>query len=255
MNVDLDRALAMSAALCANTNSLQFLVIPGAPYSKSRPRFSRNGSVYVKVEDRVQEERTAVFLKQKFRQPMTGNVALGCIFYRPNRQRIDADNMLKHVCDAANGVAYLDDSQVTAVMATVELDADNPRTVIIIGEHATSMTRGTDATKPCEHCGNPITLIGRKTAKRFCNAECTTAHRGQLLAEPVPCKHCEKPFKRATRAQTMCSPQCRADYLRDRRRGKAAPRSKCEDCQKTLTHTRGGRCRDCWRTARSAGVA
>lgn len=252
---DLERALAMCAVLSSNTDNMTFVVLPGEPYSKSRPRFSRNGRTYIKKEDREQEEATALRLRQVFKQPKTGNVALGCIFFRSSRQRIDADNMLKHVCDAANGIVYLDDSQVTAVLGIIELDAGSPRTVVMIADHTTTMTRGSDATKPCEQCGTPISLIGSKRPKRFCSPACSTTSRGQCLTEPVPCAQCSQPFRRTTTAQKMCSPKCRADSRRNKLKEKAQPRSECLDCGKTLAHTRGGRCRSCWRTARSAGVA
>lgn len=252
---DIERALAMCAVLSPGTDDMTYLVLPGDPYSKSRPRFSRNGRTYVKKEDREREEATALRLRQVFKQPKTGNVALGCIFFRSSRQRIDADNMLKHICDAANGIVYDDDSQVTAVLGIVELDIDTPRTIVMVADHFTTMTRGTDATKPCEQCGAPVSVIGRKTPKRFCSPACTTANRGQGLAEPVLCAQCKQPFRRTTTAQTMCSPACRADSRRNKLKEKAQPRSECLDCGKALAHTRGGRCRPCWRVARSAGVA
>lgn len=245
---DFDRALAMCSVLSAGTDNMTFLVLPGDPYSKSRPRFSRNGKTYVKKEDRQQEEVTALRLRQYFKQPKTGNVALGCIFFRSNRQRIDADNMLKHVCDAANGIVYLDDSQVTAVLGIVELDAEHPRTIIVIADHVTTMTRGTDATVPCQQCSTPISVIGRKTPPEFCSRTCRNKANGLDLSTPVPCAHCAKPFKRTTQAQKMCSPECRANHLRGQRKAKAKPRSTCPDCGKQLAHTRGGRCRDCWRS-------
>lgn len=244
---DLSRALDMCAVLSANTDTMTFLVLPGDPYSKSRPRFSRNGKAYVKKEDRQQEEATALRLRQVFKQAKTGNVALGCVFFRSNRQRIDADNMLKHVCDAANGIVYVDDSQVTAVLGVVELDAENPRTIVMVADHITTMTRGTDATIPCKQCTTPMSVIGRKKPPEFCSRTCRNKANGLDLSEPILCAHCQNPFKRTTKAQTMCSPECRASHLRGRRKSAAKPRSNCPDCGTQLSHTRGGRCRDCWR--------
>lgn len=117
------------------------VVIDGVPPIKERPRFS-NGRVYAK--DGNAERSTAYYLKSVIRQPYTGNVALVCIFYRPDRRIVDADNMLKHVCDSANGVLWLDDSQCTAKLGIVELDADQPRTVIAVARHSSTLKRGTD---------------------------------------------------------------------------------------------------------------
>jgi Holliday junction resolvase RusA-like endonuclease/ssDNA-binding Zn-finger/Zn-ribbon topoisomerase 1 len=244
---DLERALDLCGALCADSDTMRFLVIPGAPYSKSRPRSSRDGHVYVKKQDRQQEDLTGWYLRTLFSRPLTGNVALGCIFFRPNRQRIDADNMLKHVCDAASGIVYHDDEQVTGITGLIELDADNPRTVIMVGEHTTTLTRGTDATTPCPECGQPMSLIGRTARPEFCSRTCRNKADGLDLTEPVPCAQCSKPFKRTTRAQKLCSPQCRADRLRNAHKNRATPNSRCAECNKQLSHKRGGRCRDCWR--------
>ncbi|MCX4606900.1 RusA family crossover junction endodeoxyribonuclease [Streptomyces anulatus] len=246
---DLTRALAMCAALSPQSDGMTYLVLPGDPYSKSRPRFSRNGKTYVKKEDRDHEQLTGLRFRQVFKQPKTGNVALGCIFFRPNRQRIDADNMLKHVCDAANGIVYLDDSQVTAVLGIVELDAENPRTVVMVADHVSTLTRGTDAMVPCEFCREPMVVVGKNKARRYCGKACTYKARGHDLSVLVPCRQCSKPFRRTTVAQKMCSPECRADSVRGRNKARAQPRSECTECGKKLAHTRGGRCRNCWRAA------
>lgn len=244
---DFQRSFDLCEALCADSQSMRFLVIPGDPYSKARPRFRRNGHAYVGKEDRRQEEITRLFLRRAFDQPMTGNVALGCIFFRPNRQRIDADNMLKHVCDSANGIVYLDDSQVTAILGLVELDPGNPRTVVMIGEHHTTLTRGSDATKPCEHCGTPFSIVGASTSRRYCSHSCFRQANGQAdLSEPVPCKNCGQPFRRKRSAQVVCSNECRIELRRGQAR-RGIPMSRCEECGKQLAHRRGGRCRDCWR--------
>lgn len=243
---DTERALRLCEALAPGTGEMKIVVIGGEPPSKSRPRFTRNGKPYRTREDVDAEKRTAFHLRQIFTEPWTGNIALGCVFFRPNKQRIDVDNMLKHVCDAANGIAWIDDSQVTAVYGVAELDIEHPRTVLIFARHRSTLTRGTDNTKPCEYCGTPFPMVGR-TTKRFCTAACSYKARGYDLSEPVPCKHCGEPFRRKTKAQIMCSRECRADHMRGRNRARGIPRSKCADCGKSLSHSRGGRCRDCWR--------
>jgi Holliday junction resolvase RusA-like endonuclease len=122
------------------TAPMHLVVIPGKPAVKSRPRFAR-GRAHSKPEDRAAETRTAWHLKAVVHQPLTGNVGIVCVFYRPDRRVVDADNMVKHVCDAANGVLWRDDSQCTAIAGVVELDAASPRTVIAIGGHNSSLIR------------------------------------------------------------------------------------------------------------------
>lgn len=82
-----------------------------------------------------------MFLRNAVRRPFTGNVGLVCLFFRPDRQRIDVDNLLKHVCDAANGVLWVDDTQCTAIAGVIGLDRDDPRTVIAVGVHESTMIR------------------------------------------------------------------------------------------------------------------
>lgn len=245
---DSSRGLTLLGMLCPDTNWSRLLVIPGEPYSKSRPRFARSGRAYTKPADREREEYVRAYLRRTFDKPQTGNVALGCVFFRSNRQRIDADNLLKHICDAANGILFLDDSQVTAITAFVELDLANPRTLLVVGQHISTMTRGTDNTAPCERCGAPIKLGGPKHKKRFCGNDCSRASRATDLSEPIPCRNCGNPFRRKTTSQQTCSSECSTEMLRGvARETEARPLSCCATCGKKLTHRRGGRCRDCWR--------
>lgn len=224
--------------------------IPGPPPSKVRARFSRSGHAYKTAADVDAERRTAWFMAQNASRPYRGNVALGCVFFRPNRQRIDTDNMMKHVCDAANGVLWVDDSQVTAIMGITEFDPVEPRTVIVVGHHMTGLTRGTDDVVTCAICSKVTPRTVRGYARLTCSRECSARARGfTLLDEPVICPVCEQPFKRTTTAQTMCSPACRQTSRRDQARRKAVPFSRCCDCDVELAHHRGGRCRDCWRVA------
>lgn len=170
------------------------LTIPGPPATKVRHRSRKGGQTYKEPEDVASEQRTATFLHQlraAHGGPLTGNVALGAVFYRPDMQWIDSDNMVKHVCDAGNGVLWLDDSQITAQCGVVEYDPAHPRTVLVVGPHYSAMRRGTDAgtrrarpSRPrtprfatCEGCGKPI-------AKSL--SRCNTCRRSHLSREANP---------------------------------------------------------------------
>lgn len=243
---DHERALRLMEALAPGTCEAKIIVIPGEPASKSRPRFTRKGKPYRTKEDVDAEQRTAAHIRRVFPEPWTGNMAVGCVFFRPNKQRIDVDNMLKHVCDAANHIAWLDDSQITALYGIAEMDAAEPRTIIVFTTHTSSLVRGSDNMRPCERCSKPFPLMGT-SKKRFCGKSCSYKARGHDLNEPVHCKHCKRPFRRTTTAQTMCSRECWADHLRGKAKARAKPKSVCPGCGKTLAHSRGGRCRECWR--------
>lgn len=156
------------------------LTIPGDPATKARHRTTEDGQTYKDRADREAEKRTRAHLTAMVAArggTLPGNLALGCIFYRRTRGTIDADNMLKHVCDAGNRVAWLDDNQITAVLGVIEYDPAAPRTCIVIGPHHSTMHRNplprpatvrrprvTRATRlraglrtgSCKGCGKPI---------------------------------------------------------------------------------------------------
>lgn len=244
---DAERALTALVSVAGDPYDLHYTVLNWEPASKSRPRFARNGHAYTKPEDRDAEVRTAAWLRGLGQEPMTGNAALACVFFRSNRQRIDTDNLLKHVCDAANGILWEDDHQVTAILGILELDVDRPRTLIAWAPHLSTMTRGTDATYPCAQCGRPIQMGGQTKMRKTCSPECAALVRGfESLEEPIVCAECGQPFRRTTRTQRLCSPECRANRVRGSNRARARDRSQCLDCGQVLPHHRGGRCRACW---------
>ncbi|WP_329405472.1 RusA family crossover junction endodeoxyribonuclease [Nocardia vinacea] len=129
------------AAAEAVANPLYVVTIPHNPHPKGRPRFGRGRRAYTDPVDVDLEALTAAYLRAAVPEPLRSNVALGCVFYRSTRRVVDGDNLLKHVMDAANGIAWLDDSQCTAKLAAIELDRANPRSVILIGTHSSTLTR------------------------------------------------------------------------------------------------------------------
>jgi Holliday junction resolvase RusA-like endonuclease len=246
---DLVRGLRLLYAMAGDTGSARCIVVDGDPQSKARPRFGQ-GRTYTSKAAREAEKQMARHLREMCPESFTGNVAVACVFFRPNRQRIDVDNMLKHICDSGNGVLWRDDSQVTAIVGIAEFDANHSRTVIAISEHDSTLARGTDDYALCEHCSKVVYNADRPNRNRkYCSSDCGYKARGHDLSEPVPCAHCAKPFRRITNAQKMCSPECRADALRGRMKGRSIDRpfSCCKTCGKQLSHRRGGQCRDCWR--------
>lgn len=242
---DLLRAISLVVGIGGLDHSVATLKIFGAPWSKSRPRTTRTGQMYQKPEDREAERALAATFVRWADRPMLGNVALAAIFYRPNRQRIDADNLLKHVCDSANGILWDDDSQVTAVCGIVELDAGLPRTVVAVAQHRSTLTRGIDWTNNCTGCGDAFVVDPKNSARRYCSNDCANAACGRVLGAAVPCASCGEPFKRRTATQKFCSVACRTDFVRGVPKG-TAKFSCCTTCGKELTHKRGGQCRPCW---------
>jgi Holliday junction resolvase RusA-like endonuclease len=148
LELDGERARRLAAVIAPGVRDFKFLVLPGAPAAKARPRFTTEGRTYKTGADAAAEARTGWKLRQAFRQPWTGNLAVAAVFFRPDRQRIDTDNLIKHVCDAGNGIAWVDDAQITAAYGVVELDVEYPRTVLVVARHVSSLDRSDVAAKP-----------------------------------------------------------------------------------------------------------
>lgn len=84
--------------------------------------------------------------------PLYSNVGLVAMFYRSTRQPVDVDNLLKCVLDAGNqsGV-WVDDRQVTAFSAFLELDVQYPRTVVAVVPVTGSLDRTVPMKKRRSH--------------------------------------------------------------------------------------------------------
>lgn len=131
------------------------LVLPWEPWAKMRPRISkaikgRPPRTHQPKEDREAEDRTREFLRANYPGPLLGtNIRLSAFFFRASRQVVDLDNLLKHFEDAATGICWVNDCQVTAYGPTeLHLDKGAPRTHIWIEPH-------TDATLLRDY--NPLT--------------------------------------------------------------------------------------------------
>lgn len=246
---DIERGRAMFRFLCPNSNFMKYMVIPGEPYSKARPRFTKSGKVYSPQKQKDNEEFLSWHFRNNFKEPLTSNLAVGCIFYRSNHQRIDVDNMLKNVMDAANGIIYVDDCQVTAKLGIVEFDSKNPRTVIVIGEHDSTLERFMDKSLVCPTCKQRFEARTpfwvNKT--KFCSRECASHSRGENLKSLVRCLNCKKEFKRKTSAQKYCSEACRIDIFTLKNKSKRIhPEAKCRECGGKVSRPEYVRCRKCW---------
>ena len=116
--------------------SVSFAVF-GKVMGKGRPRFTRGGHAYTPKATRDYEKA----LREAYEnapgrpsEPFSGPKAVCIMTYRqlpkstpksvirePDTHKPDADNVAKIVLDALNGVAWLDDAQVTS-LTVVKLD-------------------------------------------------------------------------------------------------------------------------------------
>lgn len=244
---DLGRASNIASFLCPSSDWLRFIVIEGNPHSKARARVSKNGGFF--APDASAENALRAELKRMFPAPMEGNIGVGCIFFRKDKHRIDVDNMLKHVMDAATKACWHDDSQVTAKLGFVELDASRPRTVIIMGQHKSTMDRSVQPPRVCKQCGKEFSRYG---SGPYCSRPCAAHSRGADLSASVECAECGKEFKRTNYLSRLCSEECRLAALRKRNSRDVKPHPGCKGCGAALSKPGYILCRKCWRGARRA---
>ena len=104
--------------------------VPGKPYAKKRPRFSRkSGRAFDPAENATAEASIGHLAAKHFPAPITGPVRVEVVatfavpkswakkkaaehLHGPHCQKPDGDNLLKAVKDALNRIAWGDDGQV-----------------------------------------------------------------------------------------------------------------------------------------------
>ena len=120
------------------------IVIDGKPEGQPRPRFARTTHgvrTYSPPHPANAYKRTIELLaRQKFPTPLLGPVSVHvlAVFPRlakdklpgsaPHTSKPDCDNVAKAVMDALNGVAFVDDAQVSQLTVKKERAALNQRT-------------------------------------------------------------------------------------------------------------------------------
>lgn len=110
------------------------LTIDREPLAKIRARITARGS-FTPEKHAADAESIAWDLRIACRhRPFEGDIAVALIFYRKDRHVIDLDNLVKHVLDAGNKVAWNDDTQIVEIQARKSVDSYRPRTVIAIRE-------------------------------------------------------------------------------------------------------------------------
>lgn len=243
---DLDRALALYRALCPDSDRFTCLVIRGEPHSKARPRFSGNGRVYTPRKQKAAENLLKLHFRTAFKEPLLRNLAVGCIFFRSSRHRIDVDNMLKHVMDAANEVIWRDDCQVTAQLGVVEYDSEDPRTIILIGDHDSSMVRPHQLSIRCRHCEEEFTPA--LVQQVYCSRGCASRHSAKRKLPIRTCPTCREVFQTKRGNQKYCSNECK--HAARKGAGPKGQRPVCAHCGKPVSRREYTRCRECFRDGR-----
>ncbi len=121
----------MSALIASESCSF---TVQGKPQPKQRARLGKGGRVFTPAETRryeaVVRDVAALYLG-RWRRDGLYRLTVEAVF-TDNRRR-DADNVLKAVSDALNGVGYEDDNQVVESIARkMRSDSGGERTVVLL---------------------------------------------------------------------------------------------------------------------------
>lgn len=109
--------------------------IPGKPFAKQRPRFSRqSGRAFTPNETVSFEQTVGNVALPHFPVPIDGPVRVtiwatfepakswpkkktAALLNRPHTQKPDLDNIAKAICDGLNRIAFSDDSQIAEIQS------------------------------------------------------------------------------------------------------------------------------------------
>lgn len=211
--------------------------VDGEPVSKSRARFTKRGSktfAYTPEKTKAGEERVAWTYRSAVKgSPTDPEIAyrVEAHFFNGTRQRRDVDNMVKLILDGLNGVAWIDDNQVTQIEArkcyVVRSEARTEVRVFEVG-------RLEPPKQPCLRCGREFRTYASwrddPAGRKYCSQECARAHRVERKGRT--CEECGEPFLAwgETRETRFCSRAC-AD---ESRRAEVD----CDGCGETFTKQR-----------------
>ena len=185
---------------------LLFVTHEGVPVSKARARWSRkSGRFYTPSKTVGAELSVASRINRSLKgEPFVGSVAVVAVFFRPNFQRIDADNLMKLVMDAATKAgAWKDDCYVMAQASYVEFDPRHPRTLIAICDTKSSMDRDRRfKCRVCEKLFNRPGCAAISNPPQFCSKKCRYSVQRVLTR----CARCEQSFNRNSSGQRYTTP-------------------------------------------------
>lgn len=191
--------------------------IPLEPQSKQRARLGRGGHVFTPDATRQYECAVATIMSAALPggwRPASERFGLRAVFYRSNRQRIDCDNLLKAISDAATGLVWVDDSQVLEVFGRLFLRSERARTELAI--YRVPETDGPD--KTCGQCGKPMRLPPSLMHVAYCSTACMSA----ACKVTNPCPGCGVPVTKREgdlrRSKGYCSRGCGLRHAGLRRR-------------------------------------
>lgn len=240
------------------------------PKSKARARVVRGRTgkmtAYTPGETSAAQEHLALSWRMATRgKTADGCLAIACVFYRPNRQRIDIDNMVKLVLDAGTKArVWYDDSQLVTIVARLELDPARPRTEIALMPSVSSLDRAMFKTQTCPGCKQEFTrkvsatvTIGQHAEYLSKSGFCSNACAQHARREISSCARvgCDTTFVRARPGQRYCSRSCSASQTRAESiaSGKRAGPPLCKKCGARVSRREYRQCAKCLGRGRPKG--
>ena len=196
-------------------SAVRFTVL-GEPVSKARARFTGYGSkvrAYTPEKVTAAEQRVAWTFRQaggRFEPDREVTFSVEATFYSGTRHRRDVDNMLKLLLDGLNGVAWVDDLQVTDLTGRKRLVAkEEARTEVVV----TAIGRLDYPKAVCGECGATFRTYNSWAAKRYCSDDCRLAERRRNRRRV--CQHCGKEWDPGKPSEAkFCSMTCRYEHGR-----------------------------------------
>lgn len=227
----------------------------GLPLAKQRPRFSKSGRVYTPSETRQYEASLrAIFADGMGGSPPDGEsrFALRCFFVRDSRHRIDCDNLIKAVSDAATKTVWVDDSQVLEVVGRLYLAQPNPRAEMLI-HRVPDFTRK----RVCPECGAGF-AISPSASKKYCSEPCRLKNKNVELT----CVACQRLFvlpncqaarrSREGSPRRFCSRSCSKAFWWQNSLTRKRPVGTCANCGASTSKRAYKLCRGCFIAGKAA---
>lgn len=194
-------------------------IVPGEPVSKSRARFTKQGSrTFAYTPQKTHDGEKAVakaFLNAmppEYEPDGEYHFGVSAKFFNATRQRRDVDNMLKLILDGLNGVAWVDDNQVTEVIGrkSYEWEKEAARTEVTIYR----VGKIAPPSGKCKFCGETFLLYRSTPARKYCSRACDQANRS--AKRMTTCIQCKKTFDpgRDQSGKKFCGDECKNECNR-----------------------------------------
>jgi Holliday junction resolvase RusA-like endonuclease len=113
--------------------TMNILVLDGHPISTNHYLVNtKMGRRYTPAKTRDFQKKVKEEANKIFKEPMEGDLVMGINYHFGDNRRRDVNNYDKVICDALNGIAYGDDSQIKQMVLTKFKDKENPRTEVFL---------------------------------------------------------------------------------------------------------------------------